>query len=96
MEEVAVNEGGDEGVDAMSNDGVLPPSLPVRVLWGMLDTAFDNEGQLAFMATKVMGSLNVTKYAANGHWLAQEEPVSVALQLRDFFDANNVGVKMGQ
>jgi pimeloyl-ACP methyl ester carboxylesterase len=57
----------------------------VRVLWGMADTAFDNEWQLAYLASRVAPSqLQVTRYPAASHCLAQELPEEVARQVAAF------------
>jgi len=68
--------------DALANGGATRPSLRVQVLWGMRDAAFDGPGQLAYIAGKVRGPLNVTRYADNGHWLAQERGSDVAEAVR--------------
>jgi pimeloyl-ACP methyl ester carboxylesterase len=70
--------------DSLANGGLIRASLSVRVLWGLLDTAFDNAGQLAFLRKMVQGSLNVTLFPQNGHWLANEEPLEVARAIADF------------
>ena len=79
----------DQGVSgpfgAMPNNGTLAPALRVRVLWGMADTAFDNEWQLAFIAAKVPAAqLAVTRYPAATHWIAQELPEEMARQVAAF------------
>lgn len=84
-------QGANSTFDSMPSDGVTPPTLPVRVLWGMRDTAFDDVYQLAYMATKVRGTLNVTRFPANGHWLAQEAPEAVAVAIADFVQAAEAG-----
>lgn len=70
------NEGVQCTFDAMPRAGVIPGRT--LVLWGMQDTAFDNAGQLAYIATKVTGRLNVTRFPNNTHWLGQEAPEAVA------------------
>ena len=71
--------------DAMPHNGSVSPALRVRVLWGMADTAFDNEWQLAYLASRVAPSqLQVTRYPAASHWLAQELPEEVARQVAAF------------
>lgn len=77
-------QGADSTFDHLAHGGVTRVSLRVRVLWGLLDTAFDNVGQLAFLPTVVRGPLNVTTFPNNGHWLANEEPLAVAAAIADF------------
>jgi pimeloyl-ACP methyl ester carboxylesterase len=75
-------QGADSTFDAIANNGTTRATLPVQVLWGMRDTAFDGPGQLAYMAGKVRGRLNVTRFPDNGHWLAQERGADVAEAVR--------------
>jgi pimeloyl-ACP methyl ester carboxylesterase len=56
-----------------------------------LDTAFDNDFQLAFIAEKVKGPLEVIKFANASHWLPQEEPDAVASNLAAFFATISAG-----
>lgn len=72
----------------MPNNGTV--TVPVRVLWGMQDTAFDSEFQLTFMTTKVVppSNLQITRYANASHWIGQEIPNTVAMQIRDFVTAH--------
>lgn len=77
-------QGADSSFDFLAHGGVTRPSLRVRVLWGLRDTAFDNAGQLAFLPTIVRGPLNITTFPDNGHWLANEEPHAVAAALASF------------
>ena len=86
----------DQGVSgpfgAMPNNGSLAPALRVRVLWGMADTAFDNEWQLAYMAAKVPAAqLAVTRYPAASHWIAQELPEEMARQVAAFVGGGGGG-----
>jgi pimeloyl-ACP methyl ester carboxylesterase len=69
--------------DAMPHNGSVSSGLPVRVLWGMGDTAFDNEWQLAYLASRVPQAV-VTRYPAATHWIAQEMPEEVARQVAAF------------
>jgi epoxide hydrolase 4 len=71
-------EGVSSSFDALAHGGITPPQLRVQVLWGMLDTAFDGPFQLAYLATKVQGTLRVQRFDNNTHWLAQEQPEEVA------------------
>jgi epoxide hydrolase 4 len=70
--------------DEMPNNGSV--IIPVRVLWGEKDDAFDMSFQLAYMATKVSPStnLNITQYPNASHWIAQEIPETVATEIRAF------------
>jgi pimeloyl-ACP methyl ester carboxylesterase len=77
-------QGVDSSFDRLAHGGVTRPSLRVRVLWGMRDTAFDNAGQLAFMRTLVRGPLNVTEFPEYGHWIANEDPGAVAAAIAGF------------
>lgn len=52
-------------------------SEPTLVLWGMADTAFDNEQNLARLPPYV-AQLTVKKYSNVSHWVAQEVPEKVA------------------
>ena len=73
--------------DGMPNNGTV--RMPVRVLWGMQDTAFANQWQLDYMASKVeAGLLNITTYPAATHWIAQELPLVVAQAVADFVAAH--------
>jgi pimeloyl-ACP methyl ester carboxylesterase len=57
----------------------LEVDLPVRVLWGLKDSAFDTEWQLDFMQNKVKTQeLTIKRYPSASHWLAQEEPQDCA------------------
>ena len=51
--------------------------MPTLVLWGMGDTAFDNEQNLARLAPFVP-HLTIKRYAGVSHWVAQEVPQRVA------------------
>ena len=84
-------QGANSTFDMMPNGGVVEPSLPVLVQWGLLDTAFDNDFQLAFIAEKVKGPLEVIKFANASHWLPQEEPDAVASNLAAFFATISAG-----
>lgn len=77
-------QGADSTFDGLAHGGVTRADLRVRVLWGMRDTAFDNAGQLAFLPTVVRGALNVTTFADNTHWLANEDPGAVAAAIAGF------------
>jgi pimeloyl-ACP methyl ester carboxylesterase len=70
--------------DAMPNNGTV--TIPVRVLWGMQDTAFDNDFQLGFMPSKVAPptNLEISKYPKASHWIAQEMPLVVAMEIGAF------------
>ena len=68
--------------DAMPAAGVI--QADTLVLWGMRDETFNNEGQLAYTATKVTWLLIVTRFADNGHWIAQESPSEVARAVAAF------------
>jgi pimeloyl-ACP methyl ester carboxylesterase len=81
-------QGVDSKFDDIPNEGVIAPSLPVLVQWGLLDTAFDDVFQLAFISSKVRGPLQVIKFANASHWLPQEEPVAVASNLAAFFESH--------
>ena len=67
--------------DAMPNNGTV--KMPVRVLWGMLDTAFANSFQLLFMRSKV-ADLEITEFPNASHWIAQEIPLEVASEIAAF------------
>jgi pimeloyl-ACP methyl ester carboxylesterase len=77
-------QGVDSSFDHLANGGKTRASLRVRVLWGLLDSAFDDAGQLAFLAKVVQGPLNITTYPKNGHWLANEQPEAVAAAIAEF------------
>ena len=78
-------QGVDGEFDAMPHNGSVSAALPVRVLWGMADTAFDNEWQLEYLASRLEASqLLVTRYPAATHWIAQEMPEEVARQVAAF------------
>ena len=62
--------------DAMPGNGTI--TTDTLVLWGMKDSAFDNEGQLKYIEGKVTGTLNITRFQDNSHWIAQESPFEVA------------------
>jgi pimeloyl-ACP methyl ester carboxylesterase len=81
-------EGADSSFDDLAHSGVTRESLRVRVLWGLLDTAFDNAGQLAFMHTVVRGPLNISTFPDNGHWLVNEAPRDVAAAIAAFVVAS--------
>jgi len=71
--------------DSMPNNGTV--KIPTRVLWGMLDTAFDNDFQLAYMESKVQPHLlNITRYFSASHWIAQQIPGVVASAIAGFLD----------
>lgn len=70
--------------DVMPNSGVTPSHLPVRVLWGSGDDAFDSPYQLAAIQRLVAGPLNITQYPQYGHFLAQEAPLEVAQAVAAF------------
>jgi pimeloyl-ACP methyl ester carboxylesterase len=71
--------------DAMPNRGELAAGLRVRVLWGMRDSAFDNQWQLDYMAGRLApGQINLTTYPDATHWIAQEMPGEVAQQVAGF------------
>lgn len=72
--------------DDLPNNGTVAASLRVRVLWGMRDTAFDDVYQLAYIADKVAGPLNVSRYNFS-HWLPQEAPLLCASELAAFVGA---------
>lgn len=76
--------------DSMPNNGTV--NIPVRVLWGAKDTAFDTPFQLAYMATKVFPSthLNITQYPTASHWIAQEIPGTVAQEIHTFISQQTV------
>jgi pimeloyl-ACP methyl ester carboxylesterase len=77
-------QGVDSAFDDMPNGGVTPPSLSVLVQFGMLDTAFDVPEQLAFIATKVQGRLQIVRFANATHWLPQEQPEAIAANIAAF------------
>ena len=64
-----------------------PRSIPRPVLWGMGDTAFDNEQNLARLAPFVP-HLTIKRYAGVSHWVAQEVPQRVATDMKAFLKAN--------
>jgi pimeloyl-ACP methyl ester carboxylesterase len=57
--------------------------VPTLVQWGMLDTAFATDFQLAYLPSKV-ANLKLVKYPHNTHWLAQEAPLQVAKEIAAF------------
>ena len=61
--------------------------MPTLVLWGMGDTAFDNEQNLARLAPFVP-HLTIKRYAGVSHWVAQEVPQRVATDMKAFLKAN--------
>ena len=65
----------------------LPRKHPRPVLWGMGDTAFDNEQNLARLAPFVP-HLTIKRYAGVSHWVAQEVPQRVATDMKAFLKAN--------
>jgi pimeloyl-ACP methyl ester carboxylesterase len=77
-------QGVDSSFDAMPNDGITPPALDVLVQFGMLDSAFDVEAQLAFIAKMVRGRLEVVRFPNATHWLPQEQPEAVAGNIAAF------------
>ena len=68
--------------DAMPANGII--SIDTLILWGMKDSAFDNEGQLTYIQGKVTGTLNITRFPDNSHWIAQESPFEVARAIAGF------------
>lgn len=80
--------------DDMPAQGFTPPTLPVRVLFGMRDTAFDDVWQIKFLASKVNGTLDVTQYPNGTHWLAQEMPGVVAADIADFVNQQQSAVAL--
>ena len=83
-----LKQGVDSVFDEIPHNGTV--TVPVRVLWGMQDSAFDNEFQLAFMTSKVMpaSNLQITRYENASHWIGQEIPDTVAVQIREFVEAH--------
>ena len=77
-------QGVDSAFDDIPNDGFTPAALRVLVQFGMRDSAFDVPAQLAFIATKVRGSLNVVRFPNATHWLPQEQPATVAANIAAF------------
>jgi pimeloyl-ACP methyl ester carboxylesterase len=77
--------------DEIPNGGFTPAALPVLVQWGMLDTAFDDAVQIAFIATMVRGPLSIIRFANATHWLPQEEAEAVAANLASFYAAMRGG-----
>ena len=71
--------------DDMPHNGTVV--VPTLVQWGMLDTAFATDFQLAYLPTKV-ANLKLVKYPQNDHWLAQEEPAKVAGEIAAFVAGN--------
>ena len=52
-------------------------AMPTLVLWGMADTAFDNQKNLDKLVPYVP-HLTVKKYTNVSHWVAQEVPDRVS------------------
>jgi pimeloyl-ACP methyl ester carboxylesterase len=77
-------QGVDSTFDDMPNGGVTPPTLSVLVQFGMKDSAFDVPTQLAFIATKVRGRLEVVRFPNATHWLPQEQPAAIAANIAAF------------
>lgn len=89
VEPSCFNQGVSCTFDNMPNNGTI--QTPTLVLWGMLDTAFDSEGQLAFIPTKVAPSLlNITRFPNNNHSLGQEAPVQVAQAVFEWAGAHQM------
>lgn len=65
----------------MPDDLIIPP--PTLVLWGMKDSAFNNDANLNGL-TKFVPKLTVKKYLTAAHWIAQEQPKSVAADIANF------------
>lgn len=64
--------------------------VPTLVLWGMQDSAFDNQRNLAGLAEFVVGAplhIVTAPFANASHWVAQEQPFEVAAQALAFWDA---------
>lgn len=65
-------------------------SAPTLVLWGMKDTAFDNEACLAGLHKFVPHlTIKTEGYENVSHWIAQEEPVKVARDILSFLRHRN-------
>jgi pimeloyl-ACP methyl ester carboxylesterase len=61
-------------------------AIPVStlVLWGMADSAFDNQRNLDGLAQYVP-KLTIKTYANTSHWIAQEQPAAVAGDMLAFY-----------
>eukprot|EP00051_Salpingoeca_urceolata_P008126 m.103681 g.103681 ORF g.103681 m.103681 type:complete len:303 (-) comp15588_c0_seq3:83-991(-) len=55
----------------------LTIDVETLVLWGMADTAFDNDQNLALLP-EFVPNLKVEKFPSNSHWLAQENATGVS------------------
>ena len=71
--------------DGMPANGTI--AVPTLVQWGMKDTAFATDFQLAYLSSKV-AQLKLVKYPEQDHWLAQEEPGRVAGEIAAFVVAS--------
>jgi pimeloyl-ACP methyl ester carboxylesterase len=71
--------------DRMPANGTV--LIPTLVLWGMKDSAFATQFQLDFMSTKV-ANLSIIEFPDNSHWLAQEAPLEVAMDIVKFITAS--------
>jgi len=65
---------------------VISPSVPVTVLWGGNDSAFNTQANLDGIAGYVRGSLNITVYDGVGHWIAHNQPARVANDIITFIN----------
>jgi pimeloyl-ACP methyl ester carboxylesterase len=80
---------GRENVKAFTPDmpSTLPPNItipvPTLVLWGMADTAFDNDENLARL-TEYVPDLTIKKYENVSHWVAQEVPEKTSMDWAAF------------
>jgi len=59
---------------------ITPPTL---VLWGMKDTAFNNDANLDGL-TDFVPTLTIKKYPTTAHWIAQEQAKPVAADIASF------------
>eukprot|EP01052_Picozoa_sp_SAG31_P029753 SAG31_NODE_2985_length_4812_cov_3.398517_4_plen_212_part_00 len=66
-------------------------AVPTLVLWGMADTAFDNEQNLLKLGQYVP-QLTIKRYENVSHWVAQEVPARTAADWTDFV-AGNTGIR---
>merc|ERR1719408_430129 len=60
-------------------------NIPVLVIWGMGDTAFDNEYHLSQLPKYTPAkNLQIKKYPGVSHWIAQEKPEEVGADMATF------------
>lgn len=85
--------GGRMGVTNFTKDMVttfpkgMRVDVPTLVLWGLQDGAFDNEANLKGLNPLVPQLTVITRgYENTSHWIAQEQPIRVAADVRAFID----------